>query len=290
MNRLHKLLTLATAVATLAPVAAFAQVGAVTYTGNHGGDNGGSNFGDPIGQGSLTLSTSTDGSTLNGSITIGGSSGFNDELVIYIDAKAGGINSTSSLTDTGGGNDALREATSGLASNGTTRAPLTFTSGFGADYAIALSPSKAQFGSFYTINNDGTLTYGSNNSNGNANLTPTGTNGTNGNNTFTFSIPISLLGGATSFNFETTYLDGPDAYRSDEAIGNTILDTTNPQNNTDPDGGAKYNLGQSSGMISGFSTYNIVSAVPEPGTWLAGGLLVIAAGWTAARSRRSSVA
>ncbi len=288
MNNLHKFLSIAAAVTALAPICAFSQVGATTYYGNHGGDVKGSNFGDPIAQGSLTLSTSTDGTMLNGSITIGGSSGFNDELVIYIDAKAGGINNTSSLTDTGGSGtgDALREATSGLGSsnNGSPRAPLTFTSGFGADYAIALSPSKAQFGSFYTINGDGTLTYGSDNTNGNANLSPTGSNGTGGNPTFTFSIPLSLLGGATSFNFETTYLDGPGAYRSPEAIGNTILDESNPQNNTDPDGGAAYNIGQSSAMISGFSTFTIV---PEPSTWLAGGLLVVAAGWTVSRSRRS---
>ncbi len=80
---------------------------ATTYAGNGAGG-----FGNPVGSGSLTLTS--DGTTLFGSITPGGASGFNDTLVIYIDDKAGGFNDISTFTDTGGGNDTLRKAISGF--------------------------------------------------------------------------------------------------------------------------------------------------------------------------------
>ncbi len=222
-----------------------------TYSGTGGGS-----FGGPIGSGS-TLTFSSDGTTLTGTLTIGGNHAFNDEFVIYIDAKSGGLTSTSSLTDTGSG-DFLRQATSGY--NGSKRATLDMPTNFGADYAIALSPAQAKFGSFYTLNNDGSLTYGSNGGDGNTNLTPTNTNNGNNTNTYTFTVALSLLGNASSFNFATTYLNGhSDIYRSNEAIGNTIIDETDP-NNTG-------SLAQDRGMLTGFSTF---STVPEPGTWLAG--------------------
>ena len=245
------------AVASAFTISSSSQAQAV-YKGN---GNGG--FGGTIGQGMLTFSS--DGTTLTGTITQGGSSGFNDELVIYIDDQAGGFGTTSTFTDTGGG-DKLREATSGLGSNGTTRAPLNFTGGFGADYAIALSPAKAQFGAVYTLDNVANFTY-----DGSASLSPTGTNTAA---TYTFSFPLSDIGSPTSFHFATTYLDGVGAYRSNEAVGNTITDVTNPAN-TNPSTG---NLGQDTGAV-GFSTFN----VPEPSTWA---MLVGGAGMLAGFRRR----
>ena len=237
-----------------------------TYTGNGAGS-----FGGPIGQGSLTLSTN--GTTLNGTLQIGGNIAFNDEFVIYIDAQAGGFTSTSTLTDTGtpAGSDTLRGAVSGLSNgangNAVVRAPLNFASGFAADYAIALSPAKAQFGSFYTLTSATNFTYGSNGNNGTANLTPTNSNnGTNGNGLFTFSIPLSLLGSPSSFTFQDTYLNGNDAYRSNETIGNSIVDNTNPTNTG--------SIAMDTATLTGVNTF----VVPEPGTWatlsLAGGLLL----------------
>ena len=283
MNYPHKLLMLVVALAALAPLAASAQ-NTTTFNGNGSGG-----FGGPIGQGSLVFSS--DGTTITGTITIGGNLAFNDDLVIYIDAKAGGYGDTNSFTDrgtinsSGNGTDELREATSGLSSSGPTRAGLTFGSGFGADYALALSPFRASFGSFYTLGSTSSFTYGSDGTNGNANLTPTGTNNGNGTYTYTFSFSEALIGNATSFNFLTTYLNGGDAYRSNETFGNSITDTGNPTG--DPaasNGSAMYNLGSSSGLLDGIQSF---STVPEPGTWLAGGLLVVAAGWTVSRSRRS---
>lgn len=110
---------------------------------------------------------------------------------------------------------------------------------------------------------NGSFTYGSDGTNGSTNLSPTFSNNrTNGNGTFTFSIPLSLLGNVSSFNFATTYLNGPNSYRSNEAIGNSTTDQTASGNTG--------SLGRNSGLLTGFFTF---STVPEPGTWLAGGLL-----------------
>ena len=252
-----KILGLASAIVWAFSSAAFAQT---TYNGN-----GNTGFGGPVGTGVLTLST--DGTTLTGTINQGSlPSGFNDELVIYIDAKAGGFTTTSTFTDTGGGSDTLRKAISGY--DGTNRATLNFAAGFAADYAIALSPAKAQFGALYTLDNPAAFTYGSDGTNGGANFAPTGTNTAA---TYTFSIPLSLLGSPTSFTFATTYLSGPTADRSNEAFGNTLTDTTNPANTGNPD--------RDTSLIVGVSTFT----VPEPSTWA---MIVAAGGGTLVACRR----
>ena len=93
---------------------------ATTYTGNGGGG-----FGDPVGSGMLTLTT--DGTTLTGTTTQGGSSGFNDELVIYIDDKAGGLHYDLLVHRYGWGKRYPARAVSGLSSDGTNRATLDFS-------------------------------------------------------------------------------------------------------------------------------------------------------------------
>lgn len=253
-----KIFGLASTAALLYSSSALAQS---TYNGD-----GATGFGGPVGKGVLTFTSN--GTTLTGTINQGNlPSGFNDELVIYINDKAGGFTTTSTFTDTGTGGDTLRGAVSGLSNgaNGATvvRAPLNFAPGFGADYAIALSPAKAQFGALYTLDNVANFTYGSNGTNGSANLTPTGTNTAA---TYTFSIPLSLIGSPTSFQFATTYLDGAGAYRSNEAFGNTITDVANGSNTG--------NLGQDTGLI-GYSAF----PVPEPHTWVlsVGGLVTLLA-------------
>lgn len=210
-------------------------------------------FDGAVGNGLLSLTS--DGTTLTGTITNGNTrDGFNDTLVIYIDSVTGGFGDTSSFTDSGdpAASDNLRASISGY--NGTSRAPLSFASGFAADYAIALGPNSANFGALFTLST-GAFTY-----NGNANLTPTNT-GTNA--TYTFSLPFSLFGSPNSFKFATTYLSGgtavvngnqTSAYRSNEAYGNTITDLTAPGNTG--------NVGNDTGSV-GFSTF----VVPEPSTW-----------------------
>lgn len=228
---------------------AFASVSnAVTYNGN-----GNSSFGGPVGNGTLTFTDN--GTTLTGTLTTSGSAA--DELIIYIDSAAGGFTDTSTLADTGGGSDTLRKGISGY--DGTKRSTVDFTGGFAANFALAISPIGASFGGLFELSGGGATT-----SNfafiQNANLTPTNANGP-----YTFSINLANLGIAPgqSFEFATTYLNShSDIFRSNEALGNTITDVTNPGNTG--------SLGQDTGSI-GFTTYT--TSVPEPATWalMAGG-------------------
>ena len=282
MSRLHKFLTTTAMAAVLLPIIASAQ--STTYAGNGAGS-----FGGPIGQGSLNFTSN--GTTITGTLTIGGNFALNDDLVVYIDAQSGGYTDTSSFTDTGNGNDRLRKAVSGY--NGTTRAQVNFGSGFGADYALAISPGAASFASFYTLNSSSGFLYGSDNTNGSLNVTPNNTNNGNGTHVYTFTFSNALIGNATSFNFLSTYLNGNDAYRSNEAIGNSITDIATGNSNgtvaagSPGAGSAGGSLGSDTAFLDGIQTFTVV---PEPGTWLAGGLLVAVVGWSLARSRRSSVA
>lgn len=251
MNKSCKTLGLASAVALVLSLSV-QTANATAYSGD-----GKSDFDGAVGNGVLTLTSN--GTTLNGTITNGSTtSGFNDTLVIYIDSITGGFTSTATLTDSGtpAASDNLRASISGY--NGTTRAPLNFATGFGADYAIAVGPASASFGALFTLNSASGFTYGTTGSNGGINFTPTGT-GSNTSATYTFSLPLSLIGSPTSFKFVTTYLNGgtatgASAYRSNEAFGNTITDTSNPANTG--------SVGQDTATAT-FVTF----AVPEPGSW-----------------------
>ena len=248
MKKSLQAIGLVSALALLSPLSVPAATTTSTYKGN-----GKSDFDGAIGNGMLTFSS--DGTTLTGTITNGNASaGFNDTLVIYIDSVTGGFTSTSTFMDTGGGTDNLRSAISGY--NGTTRALLNFATGFGADYAIAIGPSSASFGAVFTLSSATGFTYGSDGSNGNVNITP---NNTGTSATYTFSLPLSVIGSPTSFRFSTTYLNGgtatgTSAYRSNETFGNTLTDATNPANTG--------SVGQDT-AAAGFLTF----PVPEPGTW-----------------------
>ncbi len=241
------------ALGILGLTAAAAQ--ATTYPGN-----GATGFGGPIGDAAdgASLTFTTDGTTLFGTInTPTTATSLSDELVIYFDTTPGGFTDTSTLTDTGGATsnangDVLRRATSGFGFNtsgAVTRSTVDFAPGFGANYAIALSPNNAFFGSFYTLNSASNFTYGSDGTNGNTNLSPTNASGP-----YTFSIPLSLLGSPTSFTFATTYLNShSDIFRSNEAY-NTVTDVTTPGNTG--------NLGTDTALL-GFNTF-VVASVPEP--------------------------
>ena len=106
-----------------------APAGVYNYTGN--GDtsvNGG------VGLGSLTLSDS--GSTIRGTVNIGGTSpyGFSSTVVLYIDSRAGGFADTTGFSD----NSTLyTRAVSGYY-DATHRATAVFAPNFAADYAIVL--------------------------------------------------------------------------------------------------------------------------------------------------------
>lgn len=225
---------LLTVVANVSP--ALAQT---NYSGN-----GGTSFGGAIGQGSLSLSS--DGTTITGTLTKGVSGNFNDVFVIYIDSTAGGFSDTSTFAD---GQDGLRKAISGF-DGGTNRSLLTMPSLFQADFALALGPASDSFGGLFQ------LAAGGNNSLNfvtSANLTPL----TNSSATYTFSISVASLGltpnTASTFKFFGTYISNT-GYRSNESIGTTLSGT--PQ-----DGNG--NFGYSPVSTAGFATFTIV---PEPST------------------------
>ena len=99
----------------------------------------------------------------------------------------------------------------------------------------------------------------------NATLTTPGglTNYNHTANTYTFDVSLSSLGlnQGDSFNFVGTLISET-AYRSNETIGTSV---TTPG---DGSGNAGFNNPQ---MFTDFDTY-MTTAVPEPSTWLAGGL------------------
>ena len=250
--------------------AAFAlALSAQAQTTNYAG-NGATGFGGPFGNGMLTFSS--DGTTVSGTITPGNNVSATtgqlyDEAVIYIDSQAGGFTDTSTFTAalTNGNIDYLQQAAAGT--NGTVRATLDYAAGFGADYVIALSPTQAQFGALYSITSTGGLNFLQS-----INLDQTGKVGP-----YSFNFTLANIGSPTSFNFSTTYINahvdanGNEAYRSNEAIGNTITDVTNPANTN--------NVGQDTGLV-GFSTFAAVATVvPEPSTWamLLGGVGMLVA-------------
>ena len=256
MNKSFKVLGLVSTVA----FALASPVFAATYNGNQA-----TGFGGPFGNGLLALTSS--GGTVSGTITPGNNVSATtgqlyDEAVIYIDSQAGGFANTSTFTaalQVNGNVDFLQQAAAGT--NGTVRATLNFATGFGADYVIALSPQNAAFGALYAITATGGLNFLQS-----INLAPTGTVGP-----YTFNFSLANIGSPNSFGFSTTYLNAHnDIFRSNEAIGNTITDLTNPANTNNP--------GQDT-ALAGFSTF----AVPEPSTWA---LMLGGAGLLGLRFRR----
>jgi hypothetical protein len=101
--------------------------------------NGDTSVNGVIGQGSLRLSDS--GSTINGTVNLGGSSpsAFSGYVVFYMDSRAGGFVDTTSFADNSTANT---RTVSGYSDNGL-RATAKFAPDFAADYAIVLSKSTS---------------------------------------------------------------------------------------------------------------------------------------------------
>ncbi|MBX7212706.1 MAG: ExeM/NucH family extracellular endonuclease, partial [Thermoflexales bacterium] len=112
-------------------------IGAGEYVGYSCGINNG--FGNVIGSASKLYVDSSDTGALNFGLTTGGG-GLFDTIVIYIDSVAGGFTDTLQFQDNA---DNHRAAISALGTNGPGRADITFASGFGADYAIAINGGYA---------------------------------------------------------------------------------------------------------------------------------------------------
>ncbi|MEO9210298.1 MAG: hypothetical protein ABI208_04320, partial [Ginsengibacter sp.] len=170
--------------------------------------NGRSSFGGALGNGSLKV-TELSG-TLSFEFTKG-TGNVGNAIVIYIDSKTGGINSTSGLTDVGDNN---RKGISGY--DGTSRATLNFPSGFVPDYAISLVPGNgSNFGGLWSLTgiNPSNLDYVTS-----VNLSPSNDQTAA---VYTFDCTTAQLGlpaGSHTFTFLAT-LVSTTGYRSDEFIG-----------------------------------------------------------------------
>jgi hypothetical protein len=222
-----------TLLASFCTLTAFSQL--LTYNGN-----GNTGFGGPIGGGSLSITN--DGTNINFTLTRGPGN-MNDALVIYIDSKTGGVSSTSSLSDVA---DGLRTATSGL--NGTNRSLLNFSSGFTADYAIALKPTAPEnFAAIFDLSTPSSFGYV-----GNANLNPINSATAT---SYTFSCTKTQLGisGTIAFRFVASCISLT-AFRANEAIGFAISGG-NPGNPSTVSAAtwATYNNGTAPVLLSNFS-------------------------------------
>ncbi len=224
---------------SLLSLASLTTVNATLFNGN-----GLTGFGDVIGNGSLELTDN--GTTLSGTITRGASN-FNDAVVIYIDSVAGGFTGTGGMSDTA---DKLRSSIS----YGTGGA-INFTSGFQADYAIALAPNgptnDINFGGLWQLDATSHSFVQSVNLNSSPN-TGSDPGGVPGDATFTFDFDFSEigLGGPSSFNFVAVYMNPDNQFLSNEAIG-----VTGGFTGANPGSDATVSL-------EGSATY-----VPEPGSY-----------------------
>jgi len=209
---------------------------ATTYNGN-----GATGFGGTLGNGSLTLTD--DGTTISGTFTAG--SAFNDTLVLYIDSTTTGANvtSTAGLTDTADGG---RKSISAF--DGTNRATINLP--IAADFALMLSPTQNSFGGLWSLSNGANLPFVAS-----ANMTNIGNAGPT---SYNFTINLADLGltAGQSFNFVADYLNGSNAFLSNETLnGTTGLGGTNPGQNT-------------TSTLAGFQTYTTTAPIPEPATVL----------------------
>ncbi|MEQ9308660.1 MAG: T9SS type A sorting domain-containing protein [Balneolaceae bacterium] len=204
----------------------------ISYSGNSE-----SGFGGTIG--GSTLSLSTDGTTITGTLTKGAGD-FNDTFVIYISNGNSGRSTIG--TEVNDRADANRAAISYMEAG--TGKILTFPSGFEATHAIAINTG---FGGLWSIPNSGSIA-----NNGLTFVTGLGGDGKPSSSTdasFTFSFDFSDIGlndnGGNGFSFVATYLNpwGGDSnlgFASNEGFGSGFPGS---------------NIGQENVTLTGFESY-----------------------------------
>lgn len=178
---------------------------ATSYPGN-----GKTGFAGPVGKGSLDVTS--DGINITFKMNKG-TGGFNDALVIYIDADGAtsGFATTSGFLDAATG---IRKAISGF-DGGTQRATFNFNGDFKPEYALAFQPVTSGGSSELVLL--GNASHSSISS-------PSFTNSNNQDAAdYTISIPASQIGitGTIAFHFMATYISNT-GYRADEAIGDPM--------------------------------------------------------------------
>ncbi len=236
---------------------------ATLYTGS-----GTSSFGGALG--GSQMSWSDDGSTVTVDFTKG-SGNFDKVMVLYLDTVAGGRSSIDSNVNDRG--DTLRSGISYMEA-GTGRS-LTFSSGFEADYAIAIN---TEFGGLWSIPPSGAV-----GNNGLGYVAGVGNPANTTDSSFSFTFDLADIGlspnSGDSFEFLATYIDpfggiGNLGYASNEGYGSGF-----------PAG----DIGQANFSFTG-SPLTYVSAIPEASPLLLGGLVAALVGlvWSGRRlhSRR----
>lgn len=212
---------------------------AAVYSGN-----GATGFGGGVGNSTTTVTD--DGANIDFSIATTGFSG--NALILYVDSVAGGVNDTSTFTDTADGG---RTAISGFNSGNPSRTLATFPVGFGADYAITVEPGV--FSGVFDLSTPANFGY-------------LGSNNIAGTGPVTFSVSKAALGlptsGDYSFSFVGTLISTT-AYRSNETIGASV---TVPDTGAAPNGG--FNGTQ---VFATGNTFAVTSAsLPEPSAMVLG--------------------
>ena len=179
--------------------------------------------------------------------------------MIYIDSAAGGA----SVISSGAGFTDSADANRGAITN---RGLNTLNLGIAADFALSLSPAQGPFGGIWSLTGSGSnLPFVTS-----VNLLPLNATGP-----YTFSFNLSDIGltAGQSFNFVATYLNGNNAFLSNETLsGTTGLGGANP--------GTPSTVTLVGSQI--FST----TAVPEPATVLLVGPALLS-GMFFIRRRRS---
>jgi hypothetical protein len=214
------------------------------YVGGFAGVNSG--FGNVIGS-SSTLYVD---SSLTGNLNFGfqrgsGFFGGDNAIVVYIDSKAGGFNSTANFTDR---DDPGRRAISGFSFNGS-RATLNFATGFTADYAISI---ESGFAGLFQLAENQAHTY------------VTSANVINSGTVSELAVTLSQLGmnQGETFKYIATYLNQDNSFRSNEFNGVSFS------------GG---NPGNGSNVTLGATDFHSFQSVPEPTSLSILGLTALAA-------------
>lgn len=238
----------------LAIAAGTAVASPTTINGSGSSSGTGGGFGSVIGNGSTVNVTTTEAGDVNMRLFRGAGQLF-DVAIIYIDSVAGGVTNTSQINDIG---DPGRAAISGNGFGGEF-SDLGFATGFGADYAITL---ETAFSGVFGLNAGANHTF----------VSSASTDGprTAGDASFGVAFNLSQIGltAGDSFRYVITYLNGGNAFRSNEFHGVASGPADNIGNNT-------FGIGNFNLADGDFVTVN---TVPTPGAAALLGLGALAAG------------